>query len=139
MTPRRPGRPASRRSASSAVASQKARSERPGASRCTQDQPRCSPCSKLPGSRGRRWEDSVGKAALGTCIATEATGPTEMTDGQRLSKAKSSAGILAYRRGRHGLEVPLVHPAARSGETKRTERRLSRCELEPEEDPEQTA
>jgi predicted NUDIX family NTP pyrophosphohydrolase len=33
-----------------------------------------------------------------------------MTDGHRLSKATSSAGILAYRRGRHGLEVLLVHP-----------------------------
>jgi predicted NUDIX family NTP pyrophosphohydrolase len=33
-----------------------------------------------------------------------------MMEGQRASKTKLSAGILAYRHGQHGLEILLVHP-----------------------------
>jgi predicted NUDIX family NTP pyrophosphohydrolase len=63
-----------------------------------------------------------------------------MTDGQRLSKAKSSAGILAYCRGRHGLEVLLVHPGGPFwGNKDDGAWSIPKGELEPGEDPEQTA
>jgi predicted NUDIX family NTP pyrophosphohydrolase len=63
-----------------------------------------------------------------------------MTDGERLSKAKSSAGILAYRRGRRGLEVLLVHPGGPFWRNKDDGAwSIPKGELEAEEDAEQTA
>ena len=63
-----------------------------------------------------------------------------MTDGQRSSKARSSGGVLAYRRGRHGLEVLLVHlggPFWRNKDDGAWS--IPKGEIEAEEDPEQAA
>jgi predicted NUDIX family NTP pyrophosphohydrolase len=63
-----------------------------------------------------------------------------MTDGQRSSKARSSAGVLAYRRGCHGLEVLLVHPGGPFWRNKDDGAwSIPKGELEAEEDPEQTS
>jgi predicted NUDIX family NTP pyrophosphohydrolase len=63
-----------------------------------------------------------------------------MTDGQRSSRARSSAGVLAYRRGRHGLEVLLVHPGGPFWRNKDDKAwSIPKGEIEAEEDPEQTA
>jgi predicted NUDIX family NTP pyrophosphohydrolase len=63
-----------------------------------------------------------------------------MTDGQRASKAKSSAGVLAYRRGYHGLEVLLVHPGGPFWRNKDDGAwSIPKGEIEAEEDPEQAA
>jgi predicted NUDIX family NTP pyrophosphohydrolase len=63
-----------------------------------------------------------------------------MADGQRSSKAKSSAGVLAYRRGRHGLEVLLVHPGGPFWRNKDDGAwSIPKGEIEAEEDPEQAA
>ena len=63
-----------------------------------------------------------------------------MTDGQRSSKTRSSGGVLAYRRGRHGLEVLLVHPGGPFWRNKDDRAwSIPKGEIEAEEDPEQAA
>ena len=63
-----------------------------------------------------------------------------MAVAQRSSKARSSAGILAYRRGRHGLEVLLVHPGGPFWRNKDDGAwSIPKGEIEAEEDPEQAA
>jgi predicted NUDIX family NTP pyrophosphohydrolase len=63
-----------------------------------------------------------------------------MTDGRRLSKAKSSSGVLAFRRGLHGLEVLLVHPGGPFWRNKDEGAwSIPKGELEAEEDPEKAA
>lgn len=63
-----------------------------------------------------------------------------MAGGQRSPKAKSSAGVLAYRRGRHGIEVLLVHPGGPFWKNKDDGAwSIPKGEIEGEEDPEQAA
>ena len=63
-----------------------------------------------------------------------------MAVAQRSSKARSSAGVLAYRRGRHGLEVLLVHPGGPFWRNKDDGAwSIPKGEIEAEEDPEQAA
>jgi predicted NUDIX family NTP pyrophosphohydrolase len=63
-----------------------------------------------------------------------------MADGQHASKAKSSAGVMAYRRGRHGLEVLLVHPGGPFWRNKDDGAwSIPKGEIEAEEDPEPAA
>ena len=63
-----------------------------------------------------------------------------MAVAQRSSKARSSAGVLAYRRGRHGLEVLLVHPGGPFWRNKDDGAwSIPKGEIESEEDPKQAA
>lgn len=124
-TLRRPEWLVSRRSAFSVVALRKARSEGrvrrglPGTSHADRRvrgfPARAVDAGRIPSGKRRRAH-----------ILPPRARDTEMTDRPRSVKARSSVGVLAYRRGRHGLKVLLVHPAARSGETRTTERGLSR-------------
>jgi predicted NUDIX family NTP pyrophosphohydrolase len=63
-----------------------------------------------------------------------------MTDSQRSSKGRSSAGVLAYRRGRRGLKILLVHPGGPFWRNKDDRAwSIPKGEIEAEEDPEQAA
>jgi predicted NUDIX family NTP pyrophosphohydrolase len=63
-----------------------------------------------------------------------------MAGGQLSSKAKSSAGVLAYRRGLDGLEVLLVHPGGPFWKNKDDGAwSIPKGEIETDEDPQQAA
>jgi predicted NUDIX family NTP pyrophosphohydrolase len=63
-----------------------------------------------------------------------------MAGGKRSSKAKSSAGVLAYRTGCYGIEVLLVHPGGPFWKNKDNGAwSIPKGEIEADEDPKQAA